>query len=117
MGGKPLAGAEVYFFTEKFTGFAKTNDEGKYMLAQGAATGLNKVYVSKLEGGATASLAADPTSVLDDPTQSMIANQSQSRNKRKGPKQLIPPEFNSEQTSKLTIDVPEKGVKDANFNL
>ncbi len=117
LSGKPLVDAEVYFFTEKFTGFAKTDEEGKYILAQGAAIGANKVYISKFEGGTAVAAAADPTLELNDPTQTEIANQSQAASGKKGPKQLIPPQFSSEKTTKLTFDVPEGGVKDADFNL
>ena len=116
MGGKPLAEAEIYFFTEKFTGFAKTNEEGKYILAQGAAIGANRVYISKFEGGAAAA-ATDPTLELNDPTQTAIANQAQAASGKRGPKQLVPPQFSSEKTTKLTFDVPEAGAKDADFNL
>ena len=117
MGGKPLAEAEIYFFTEKFTGFAKTNEEGKYVLAQGAAIGANRVYISKFEGGAAVAAAADPTLELNDPTQTEIANQSQAASGKKRPKQLIPSQFSSEKTTKLSFDVPETGAKDADFNL
>jgi hypothetical protein len=116
MGGKPLEGAEVYFNTEKFTGFAKTNAEGKYQLSQGAAIGANKVFISKLDGAAATANAADPTLALNDPTQTQIAGESQSKSK-KGPKQLIPPEFSSQTATKLTFDVPEGGAKDADFSL
>ena len=91
MGGKPLADAEVYFFTDKFTGFAKTNDDGQYVLAQGAAIGANKVYISKFEGGAAAAAASDPTLALDDPTQTEIANQSQSAAGKKDPSSSFHP--------------------------
>jgi hypothetical protein len=117
MGGKALEGAEVYFYTEKFTGFAKTDEEGKYTLAQGAAIGANKVYFSKIPGGAAAAVANDPTLTLDDPTQTEIANQTQAESGKKGPKQLIPPEYNAEKTTKLTFDVQEGGATDADFNL
>ena len=118
LGGKPLADAEVYFFTDKFTGFGKTNAEGKYILAQGAAIGPNKVYISKIEGGAAPGKPqADPTLALNDPAQTEAASQAQAGRGKKGPKQLIPPEYNSEKTTKLTSDVPEKGLRDADFNL
>ncbi len=117
LSGKPLADAEIYFFTEKFTGFAKTNEDGKYILAQGAAIGSNRVYISKFEGGAAAAAANDPTRELNDPTQTEIANQAQAASGKKGPKQLIPPQFSNEKTTKLTFDVPEGGAKDADFNL
>jgi hypothetical protein len=114
--GTPLADAEVYFYTEKFTGFGKTDEDGKFSLAQGAAVGTNKVYISKLEGGAVAASTTDPTLALDDPTQTEIASQSQAANKRQ-PKQLVPPEFSSQATTKLTFDVPDGGEKAADFNL
>ncbi len=117
MGGRPLEGAEVYFFTDKFTGYGKTNAEGRYLLAQGAAIGSNKVFISKLEGASAATTAKDPTLELNDPAQTEIANQSLAGAARKGPKQLVPPEFSSEKTTKLTFDVPEGGAKDADFNL
>lgn len=117
LGGKPLADAEVYFYTEKFTGFGKTNAEGKYLLAQGAAIGANKVYISKLEGGSAAKPQNDPTLALNDPTQTEIASQSQSGKGAKGPKQLVPGEYNNEKTTKLTFDVLEGGNKNADFNL
>jgi hypothetical protein len=117
MGGKPLADAEVFFFTDKFTGYGKTNADGKYLLAQGAAIGPNKVYISKMEGGSAAKPPNDPTLALDDPAQTEIANQSLTGTKKKGPKQLIPAEYSDEKTTKLNVDVPEKGVKDADFNL
>lgn len=117
MGGKPLADAEVYFFTEKFTGFGKTNAEGKYLLAQGAALGLNKVYISKIEGGAGASKQNDPTLTLNDPGQVEAASQSQTGRGKKGPKQLVPAEYSNEATTKLTVDVPEGGTRTADFNL
>jgi hypothetical protein len=115
--GQPLEDAEVYFHTEKFTGFAKTDEEGKYILAQGAAIGPNKVFFSKLEGGSAAIAAKDPVLELNDPGQVDAANMGMSGTGKKGPKQLIPPEFNTEKATKLTFDVPEGGAKDADFNL
>lgn len=114
MGGQPLEGAEVYFVTEKFTGFAKTDAAGKYRLAQGAAIGVNKVYFSKLEGGtATSVTASDPVAALNDPGQVEAATASGASSA----KQLIPPEYSSQTSSRLTFDVSEAGAKDADFNL
>ena len=115
--GKPLADAEVYFFTEKFTGFAKTNAEGEYILAQGAAIGKNKVFFSKMEGGSTQASGKDPVLELNDPGQADAANMAASGMGKKVQKQLIPPEYNSDKTTKLTFDVVEGGAKDADFNL
>lgn len=118
MGGKPLVDAEVYFHTEKFTGFGKTDEEGKYTLAQGAAIGPNKVYISKLEGGGAARPAAnDPTLALDDPGQTEAAKQAQVGRAPTGPRELIPPQFSSLTTTKLSADVPEAGDKAVDFNL
>lgn len=115
--GKPLADAEVYFFTEKFTGFAKTNADGQYILAQGAAIGQNKVFFSKMEGGSTQASGKDPVMELNDPGQADAANLAASGMGKKLQKQLIPPEFSNEKTTKLTFDVIEGGAKDADFNL
>lgn len=41
--GKPLPGVEVFFFTDKFEGYGKTDDKGKYRLVNGAVAGANKV--------------------------------------------------------------------------
>jgi hypothetical protein len=116
LAGKPIEGAEVYFFTEKFTGFGKTDAQGKFRLAQGAAVGPNKVYISKLEGGGAAATGSDPIMALNDPGQMQAASQS-SATPIEGPKELIPNEYSNQQTSKLTFDVPDAGAKEANFNL
>ena len=107
-----FASSDFGFFLQK-----QTNEDGKYILAQGAAIGSNRVYISKFEGGAAAAAANDPTLELNDPTQTEIANQAQAASGKKGPKQLIPPQFSNEKTTKLTFDVPEGGAKDADFNL
>lgn len=115
--GKPLADAEVYFYTEKFTGFAKTNEDGEFILAQGAAIGPNKVFFSKMEGGSAAASSKDPVLELNDPGQTDAANMASSGMGKKIQKQLIPPEFSSEKTTKLTFEVLEGGANDADFNL
>ena len=67
MGGEPVEGVEVYFYTEKFTGYATTNAEGKFRLVQGAAIGKNKVFFSKLEGWNEApGIPNDPVMALND---------------------------------------------------
>lgn len=114
--GKPLAGAEVYFYTEKFTGFGKTNAEGKFQLAQGAAIGTNKVFISKLEGEPGIGASADPTLALNDPGQVAISVQS-GVSGTGAPGETIPAEYNSQATTRLTFEVPEAGAKDANFSL
>ncbi|MBS0205018.1 MAG: hypothetical protein JSS49_19090 [Planctomycetes bacterium] len=116
LGGKPLEGAEVYFYTAGFTGFAKTDAAGKYRLVQGAAIGANKVFISKLEGGSqNAAPTDDPVMALNDPGQLEAAQDANAS--RSSAKQLIPPEFSSQATTKLEFDVPEKGAKDVDFNL
>lgn len=116
MGGQPLEGADVYFYTDKFTGFGKTDAQGKFRLAQGAAIGSNKVFISKLEGGSSATpVASDPVLALNDPGQVEAA--AQSGNLTNQPKELVPPEFSDQMRTKLKFDVVEGGAKDADFNL
>lgn len=118
LGGQPLEGADVYFFTDRYTGFGKTNSSGKFELAQGAAVGSNKVFISKFEGGGSGAARNDPIAALNDPGQAEAAGLSATGGAAKrGPKQLIPPEYSDQLRTKLTFDVPEGGAKDADFRL
>lgn len=117
--GKPLAGAEVRFIAEKFTGFAVTNTEGKYSLVQGAVPGVNKIQISKIEGGKN----VDPTMAEDAQQLRMAAAaiEADGRGKKIDPKsiphEVVPSQYNDPVTTKLTFTVPENGATDANFAL
>lgn len=119
--GKPLAGAEIHFVGDKFTGYGVTNSEGKYTLVQGAVPGANKVYISKIEGGKN----IDP-SVADDAEQLRTAATSFQNDPSRGgsktaaadlPHEIVPSQYSDPQKSKLTFPVPEGGSKNADFSL
>ncbi len=118
--GKPLEGATVYFQSDKFTGFGKTNAEGKYQLVQGAVPGSNKVYLSKLELPAGVKLdteAGMDLGQLQAAAESAANDRSGKGPKVQGPKELIPEEFSNPTRSKLTFPVPESGSTSADFRL
>jgi len=118
--GKPLADANVYFFSDKFSGYGKTDAEGKYQLAQGAIPGENKVFISKMTGDPS----AIPAQIADDPGQiaasasatNAAAQAGMSRPKKTGPAELLPPELSDPERTKLTFTVPKEGTETANFN-
>lgn len=116
--GKPLAGANVYFSSEKFSSYGKTNAEGRYELVQGAVPGKNKVYISKLE--TPEGVDSDPEAGLD--LAQFQAADTGSENDPSGKKKPlltdeVPQEFSDPQKSKLTFDVPEGGTTSADFRL
>lgn len=118
--GKPLEGASVYFMSEKFSGFGKTNAEGHYELVQGAIPGTNKVYISKLE--LPAGVILDPEAGMDLEQLKAAAagaenDQSAGGAKTKGPKEFVPEEYSNPQKSKLTFPVPPEGTTSADFRL
>lgn len=117
--GKPLVGAEVRFIAEKFSGYGITNSEGKYVLVQGAVPGMNKVFISKIEGGKNldSAVAADveqlrtaADSIKQDPSGSKV-------NPADIPHEILPPQYSDPQSSKLTFPVPEGGTTSADFRL
>ncbi|GDY10035.1 hypothetical protein LBMAG52_35210 [Planctomycetia bacterium] len=118
--GKPLEGASVYFMSEKFSAFGKTNAEGHYELVQGAVPGDNKVYISKLE--LPPGVKLDPEAGID--LEQLKAAAAGAENdpsgkgpKIQGPKELVPEEFSNPQKSKLTFPVPAGGTTSADFRL
>jgi hypothetical protein len=115
MDGEPLADAEVFFYTERFTGYGKTDAEGKYKLLEGAAVGLNKVFFSKRDKIGASDSPVSGGFTLDDPMQAEIANQARDPVPRKPPAQQVSKEYASEQTTDLTFEVPTRGAKDADF--
>lgn len=118
--GKPLAGATVFFTSEKFSGFGKTNAEGHYELVQGAVPGNNKVYISKLE--IPPGMVLDPEAGMDLEQLKAAASGAQNDPSRsgakiQGPKELVSEEFSNPQKSKLTFPVPDGGSTSADFRL
>ena len=119
--GKPLAGAEVHFVGEKFSGYGVTNSEGKYSLVQGAVPGTNKVRISKIEGGKNLdpAVAEDveqlrmaAAALKDDPTRSGSKTDAADI-----PHEIVPSEYSDPQKSKLTFPVPAGGTTSADFRL
>jgi hypothetical protein len=122
LGGKPLAGAEIYFVGEKISGFGKTDAEGRYELVQGAAPGKNKVYISKIEGAE--GLALNTEQGMDIEQLRTAAQSFESDNSQRGkvdpsklPKEIVPPEFSDPTRTKLSFTVPEGGTSNADFRL
>jgi hypothetical protein len=119
--GKPLADADVYFQKDEYSGFARTDAEGRYRLVQGAAVGMNKVYFSKWVGGE--GVNPDPESGMDFGQFQAAAegNVDPRTGKLPGgvemPKQIVPEQYNSPGSSKLTYDVPKGGSTSADFDL
>jgi hypothetical protein len=105
-------GVDVYFQTDSFAGYGKTDSQGKYQLVQGAALGQNKVYFSKIEGG-DVQLNADQG--LDEgQLEAMMMDQGAGA---QGPRELIPRQFSDPAQTKLTFSVPEGGTDKADFKL
>jgi len=116
--GLPLAAVEVFFSSEKFEGYGKTDAAGKYRLINGAAVGINKIYMKKFSGGVTA--AGMDTSIpgMDEKqAEAMMAAQAATGDGAAGSASEIPPEYNSAETTKLTFPVPDGGTETADFKL
>lgn len=119
--GKALEGAEVRFIGSNFTGFGKTNAEGKYELVQGAVPGNNKIIISKIEGGAGITL--DPEAGMDaEQLRTAAASVQADPTARKAdvakiPKEVVPAEYSDPMKTKLSFPVPESGSSSADFRL
>ena len=111
--GKPLAGVSVNFNNEAlgFSGYGKTDSEGRYSLVQGAAVGTNTVVLKKItemEG-----FDEDPESGMDDGQ--LEAMQDGGENGESIVSNKIPEEYGEK--SKLKYEVTASGATDANFDL
>ncbi|MCL4206739.1 MAG: hypothetical protein KJ000_30000 [Pirellulaceae bacterium] len=100
---QPIGGAEVNFLGPEFAGIATTGPDGRYELK--AQVGENKIYVSKLEGG--------PPGI--DPR--LLASGSEGSGGTGGAKQLFPSKYSDSSASELRFTVPDRGSRDANFDL
>jgi hypothetical protein len=114
--GKPLAGVEVFFTTDKFEGYGKTNDSGRYELINGAAVGTNKVFMKKFSPTGGAGIDMSIPGMDQGQLDAMQAAQSKSNGKGADPSE-IPPEYNDPRTTKLSFPVPEGGTESADFRL
>ena len=119
LGGQPLGGATIYFMTDAFTGVAQTADDGTYKLSRGAVPGMNKVYVTKIEGG---TVAADPESGMDAEQFRAMHMATQGEAPAQPPpgelaREVVPVEYSDPSQTTLTFDVPEEGTSTADFKL
>jgi hypothetical protein len=116
--GKPLPGVEVFFSTDKFEGYGKTNESGRYELVNGAAIGTNKVFMKKFNPGGSGAGGVDLSIPGMDAGQmeAMQAAQKMGNGKAADPSE-IPPEYNDPRTTKLTFPVPDGGSQSADFRL
>ncbi|MGN6543677.1 MAG: hypothetical protein ACTHK7_01415 [Aureliella sp.] len=110
VGGKPVAGVEVYFVNEQLVSYGKTDDKGHYHLVQGAVAGDNKVYFTKVD--ASTSQFAGQEGM--DEYQLQMASGS---GNKKPPKPVIPPEYSDAASPKLNYVVPDGGTEQADFKL
>lgn len=112
IGGKAVAGVEVYFCGDGLVAYGKTDGQGRYELVQGAIAGENKVYFTKVEGGNSTILAEDG---MDDYQLQMMAQAS--GKKANVPKQVVPAEYADAVNPKLSFLVPDGGTDSADFKL
>lgn len=117
MGGKPLAGANITFMNDTFAGFAHTDADGNYKLVQGALPGMNKVAISKIEGGGQAVVEDTDAGMDSGQFEAAAMGAAAGAKAPAGPKELVPTEYSSSSQTKLTFDVPAGGAKDVNFDI
>ncbi len=123
--GSPLEGAEIKLISQNSSGFGKTGPGGKYQLVQGVPAGSYKVVISKIEGGVKpGAITPKPgEEQLDAGQFAAIAAAEQSdptKAKRPGSsdaKETIPADYSHPGMTKLALEVPKGGLKDADFKI
>lgn len=118
--GKPLPGVEVYFATDKFEGYGKTDDDGKYRLVNGALAGANKVYLKKFDTDSPANTGVKIDQSIAGMDDKQMAAMLQAQGKGKGGKKsgsLVPAEYSDPKTTKLSFTVPDGGTESADFRI
>ena len=115
--GSPVEGVEVFFFTDKFEGYGKTDESGQYRLINGAAVGNNKVFMKMAFGSDGASAGEIDTSIpgMDDRQLQAMNEGHAKKNKKNRP--AIPPEYGDPAKTKLSFPVPAEGTDTADFSL
>ena len=113
--GKPLSGVEVYFSSEKFEGYGKTDEKGKYRLVNGAVPGANKVFLKKFDTAAAGGIDKSIKGMDDMQAAAMMEAQGKAKGAKSG--SLIPPDYSDPKTTKLTFNVPEGGSEAADFRI
>ncbi len=100
--GSPLEGAQVNFVAQSYAGVATTDSSGRYELD--AEPGENTVYIRKYEGMGS---SFDETMLTESDTGRDIG----------GPKQLVPAQYSDPAKTELKFTVPDRGSKEADFDL
>lgn len=98
----PLSGASVTFVSGSEMGVGTTDASGKYSLVAGAATGNNKVVVSKTDPPETDPAKLAAAGATGGPA---------------APKEYLPAKYSALKSSELKFDVPSGGSTSADFNL
>lgn len=122
--GKPLAGVDVIFFHEEsgFSGVGRTDSQGKYTLAQGAAVGNNKVSMRAApRGGGDGDdmFGGDEDSGLDEgqlEAAGGVPDDTVNPGGEKTGEDLVPEQYQTE-SSILTFTVTSAGSPSADFKL
>ncbi|MDB5388913.1 MAG: hypothetical protein JWM11_4559 [Planctomycetaceae bacterium] len=114
--GKPLEGVEVHFASEKFEGYGKTDEFGKYRLVNGAVAGTNKIFLKKFDIDGVAGIDRSIPGMDDGQAAAMLAAQGGIKG-GKGPGSVIPAEYSDPNSTKLTFIVPDSGTESADFRI
>lgn len=107
--GAPLADAYIEFATKDFAGTAKTDAQGKFKLAQGAAVGENKVMIKVI-----------PEGFVEDVEGGMDLGQLEASGdlaKMNMAASPIPADYADPEKTPLKFVVQEGGTETANFDL
>ncbi|MDA1015492.1 MAG: hypothetical protein O3A00_13700 [Planctomycetota bacterium] len=118
--GKPLPNVIVNFHftseTQEFVGSAKTDSDGKYALATGAAVGKNKVFIEAPTTKKDDEFSGDEESGMDAGQLGAANLDDVDAAKEDKSGGLIPAEY-GEENSILKVVVPAGGTDTANFAL
>jgi len=122
MDGKPLSGATVTFFTDKWSSVGKTNSDGEFRLVQGAAIGENKVTISKVDESKLngVEFSENPEDGLDE-GQLAAANSGSAPTSDVDPSiplgEMISLDYSDPGATILTFNVTDGGTTEAKFDL
>lgn len=118
IGGKPIEGVEVRFFTDTFESFGKTDAQGNYQLVAGAEVGQNKVVFNKTVGGSSA-IKLDPDKGVDEGQIAAIqlAQESAGGKGIAVQRELIPEDYSKREKTPIMFNVPEEGTTKADFKV
>ncbi len=110
--GAPAAAVDVKFMNGTHSAFARTDAEGNFELATGAAVGENTVYFSKFDG---AGFELNPDEGMDEGQ--LMAMRDPGVPSVKAPKQLIPAPYSDPGKTTVSFVVPSGGSDAAEFKL